>query len=208
MSQVLPGVLAGVLLLSIAWQPLSATPPGVIPQERIVRGAPPDELPDARLLSPEAVRPAIPGSGGNKTSIQQVVEVRQETSGQANGIPRMLPESIRGAQGVSLDRPIPVSASRGVGLLPAVPLLAAHAKDYRWLIGQLSRDPIHNRWLVRYAAVGEIDVLGGTLLLVNPGQMNGFHDGQVVRVEGHLVDPAPHEVIPAYRILALQPVHP
>jgi hypothetical protein len=34
--------------------------------------------------------------------------------------------------------------------------------------------------------------------------MSGFVAGQMVRVEGELVDPAPHETKPAYRVHSLQ----
>jgi hypothetical protein len=57
---------------------------------------------------------------------------------------------------------------------------------------------------VRYAGPGEPDRYDGALELVNPGPMSGFRPGQVVRVEGSLVDPAPHEINPGYRVVSLQ----
>jgi hypothetical protein len=34
--------------------------------------------------------------------------------------------------------------------------------------------------------------------------MAGFRPGQIVRVEGELIDPAPHEINPSYRVRAIQ----
>jgi hypothetical protein len=81
-----------------------------------------------------------------------------------------------------------------------------HAADYRWLVGCLLARSGRDGWCVRYAAPDGSDPHGGILTLVAPGPMEGFHPGEVVRVEGELVDPLPHEIKPAFRVHAIQVV--
>jgi hypothetical protein len=83
------------------------------------------------------------------------------------------------------------------------PPSCGRAVDYRWLVGTLEQDARRRLWQVRYAAEGE-EPYGGVLELVGPGPMGGFRAGQWVRVEGELIDPAPHQTRPAYRVRALQ----
>jgi hypothetical protein len=80
----------------------------------------------------------------------------------------------------------------------------AHAADYGWLVGCLIHDREHDRWLVRYADPGSPDRHDGTLELLGAGPMAGFWPGQLVRVEGELVDPDPLQIKPAYRVRSLQ----
>ena len=81
-----------------------------------------------------------------------------------------------------------------------------HAPDHGWLVGRLERDEAKDRWFVRYADPGEQETFGGRLELLRTGTMAGFRVGQLVRAEGTLVDPAPYETRPAYRILSLQAI--
>src|SRR5262249_20751445 len=80
----------------------------------------------------------------------------------------------------------------------------AHAADYSWLVGVLEYRAERNQWAVRYTSGGDGDRYDGMLVLVNPGPMVGFRPGELVRVAGELVDPAPHEIKPSYRARALQ----
>ncbi len=84
----------------------------------------------------------------------------------------------------------------------------AYAADYGWLVGDLQHDRGHGRWSVRYAGRDSVDRYGGEIELVHTGPMGGFHAGQRVRVEGDLVDPAPMEIRPAYRVRSLQVLQP
>ena len=81
-----------------------------------------------------------------------------------------------------------------------------HAPDHSWLVGRLERDEAKDRWFVRYADPGERETFAGRLELLRTGTMAGFRVGQTVRAEGTLVDPAPYETRPAYRILSLQAI--
>jgi hypothetical protein len=103
---------------------------------------------------------------------------------------------------VSLERPSSARGPRVAVLLGHLPF--THAADYRWLVGCLQHDPEHDSWSVRYGLPGEPDLYDGLLDLVNSGPMTGFQAGRMVHVEGELVDPAPLEIKPVYRILSLQ----
>jgi hypothetical protein len=80
----------------------------------------------------------------------------------------------------------------------------ARAADFTWLVGVLVHGDARDTWSVRYAAAGEGDRYEGLLTLVGQGPMTGFRPGQLVRVEGDLIDPAPHEIKPGYRVRAMQ----
>lgn len=80
----------------------------------------------------------------------------------------------------------------------------AYAADHRWLVGPLSQDPVKGCWRLRYAAADAGDRYGGELELLRVGAESGLRVGQVVRVEGRLVDPAPHEIKPAYEVRSLE----
>jgi hypothetical protein len=78
----------------------------------------------------------------------------------------------------------------------------AHAADYTWLVGEL-RSIGPDVWTVRFASV---DDERDTVVLVDAPPMNDMHTGQLVRVEGQLVDPSSHDPRPAFRVAAIHPV--
>jgi len=78
----------------------------------------------------------------------------------------------------------------------------AHAADYTWLVGEL-RAIGPDVWTVRFASV---DDDRDTVVLVDAPPMNDLHTGQLVRVEGQLVDPSSHDARPAFRVTAIHPV--
>jgi hypothetical protein len=83
------------------------------------------------------------------------------------------------------------------------PPMPAHAPDYRWLVGVLTHDPQRDCWGVRYTDECRDERCGGIVELVDPGPMDGFCPGQMVRVEGEFLDPAPREITPTYRVRSL-----
>lgn len=80
------------------------------------------------------------------------------------------------------------------------------SSDYRWLVGELQYVHVRDAWRLRYAAPDEEDRHGGSVTLVETGSMTGYRNGQIVRVEGELVDPDAADPSPAYRVRRLQPV--
>ncbi len=76
----------------------------------------------------------------------------------------------------------------------------AHAKDYSWLVGEL-RSIGPGVWCVRFASVDEDR---DTVTLVDAPPMTDLHHGQMVRVEGELVDPSAHDAGQGYRVTAIR----
>ncbi len=81
-----------------------------------------------------------------------------------------------------------------------------HAPDYSWLVGELQFLHVRNVWKVRYASLEDEDRYGGSVTLVDAGTMTGFKDGQLVRVEGQMVNPDARGACPPYRVRSIQPV--
>jgi hypothetical protein len=74
----------------------------------------------------------------------------------------------------------------------------SHAGDYHWLTGILTQEAQTGTWSIRYATPEEKDHHGGVMDLLSNGPMTGFYPGQMVRVEGELVDPKPFQIRAAY----------
>lgn len=82
----------------------------------------------------------------------------------------------------------------------------AHAADYSWLVGELQFVHVRKAWRLRYASVDEEDRYGGSVTLTEMGTMDNFTSGQMIRVEGQLMDPESREPSPAYRVRTIQSV--
>jgi hypothetical protein len=64
-----------------------------------------------------------------------------------------------------------------------------HAENYGWLKGELQYLHGSNTWNLRYASVDEEDKFGGSVTLVDMGRQHNFQSGQMVKVEGEVLDP-------------------
>jgi hypothetical protein len=199
-----PWLTAGLLVLGGGCQNVDPNLPTThLTQGPIHPAAPASELPGGEIPTSYRVRPAVSAAVFMGTP-PDVLPVRHQDvpvlGARVGAVQWQSPDSAK--QNVNLERPLPRYA-RPVVITPARPI-CAHAADYRWLVGYLRCDSVHRRWQIRYAEEDENDRYGGVIELVNPGPMSGFHPGQLVRVEGDLVDPAPLEIIPAYRVVSLQ----
>jgi len=76
----------------------------------------------------------------------------------------------------------------------------AHDTDYKWLVGELSYVPQKQQWRVRYTSIDDEDRYGGSVTLDAAHQMEGFKSGQLVRVEGAMLNPDSKEPAPMYRV--------
>lgn len=140
----------------------------------------------ARRVSPEAEPPLL----------QPVRYERQTARKRTRRPPRPAPLVQREAEPLP-PAPLPLPALDG-------PPRRAHASDFTWLIGRLEQGEGAGQWWLRYAEPEQDERFGGVLELVGGGRMDGFHAGDRVRVEGELIDPAPHEVKPAFHPRSLQ----
>jgi hypothetical protein len=75
-----------------------------------------------------------------------------------------------------------------------------HANDYSSLTGTLSFIPQKNQWRLRFASIDVEDRYGGSVTLDVGPQMKQYHDGQIVKVDGHIVDQDSHDPSPLYRV--------
>ncbi len=76
----------------------------------------------------------------------------------------------------------------------------AHAPDYSWLVGEL-RSVGPGVWSVRFASVDEDR---DTVVLVDAPAIVDLKPGQLVHVDGQLVDPASHDGLAQYRVTAIR----
>ena len=79
----------------------------------------------------------------------------------------------------------------------------AHDNDYKWLIGELSYVPQKQQWRVRYTSIDDEDRYGGSVTLDASHLMEGFKSGQLVRVEGAMLNADSREPAPMYRVNAI-----
>jgi hypothetical protein len=84
------------------------------------------------------------------------------------------------------------------GSAPASSSLLSHAPDYVWLVGELQYLQTRHAWRLRYTALGDEDRYGGTVTLTGEPLPAACAGGQIVRVEGRLVNPDSAEARPAY----------
>ena len=57
---------------------------------------------------------------------------------------------------------------------------------------------------MRYVSIEEEDRYGGCVTLVTPGRALQFKPGQIVRVEGALIDPDSHHLRPAFEVRSIR----
>jgi hypothetical protein len=99
------------------------------------------------------------------------------------------------AQRAAAEMRLPV----GEPEVPAAPLKQGFgcARDYSWLMGELLYVRSRGVWRLRYADPDE-DRYGGTVILVGEGLTGDCKTGQIVRVEGHMINPDSTEPRPPY----------
>ncbi len=79
-----------------------------------------------------------------------------------------------------------------------------HAEDYSWLAGKLQYSRFNKSWRLRFASVDEEDRYGGSVTIVDDLRLAGLKDGQMVRVEGQLVNPEAKRSAPPYEVNSIQ----
>lgn len=87
--------------------------------------------------------------------------------------------------------------------------LYGHAPDYSWLIGNLQKVHVTGAtWKIRYAPLDEEDRYGGTAIFTPDVRIDRFQDGDVVYVEGHILNDRPSLYLagPSYRIRTIRKV--
>lgn len=90
-------------------------------------------------------------------------------------------------------------ASEPNGAVPTHPHFA-HDPHYQWLVGTLDYSRIQRAWLLRYVPIEEEDRYGGCVTLELSTRSMRFKPGQIVRVEGSLIDPDSQQLRPAFEV--------
>jgi hypothetical protein len=80
----------------------------------------------------------------------------------------------------------------------------AHAADYSSITGELRFDKVRKAWTVRYASAEDDDKYGGSVTLADMPNMADFMSGQMVQVDGRLVDAETHESLPPYQVSSMK----
>lgn len=62
-----------------------------------------------------------------------------------------------------------------------------HNEDHTELRGQLQNTRLTKGWRLRYAPIDQDDEFGGSVRFTDDSQIDGFQDGQMVRVRGRLI---------------------
>lgn len=63
-----------------------------------------------------------------------------------------------------------------------------HGPGYQWLTGELHYLYVRNVWQLHYAESDDDCRFTGSVILSTTKPMSGFHDGEMVRVEGAMLD--------------------
>ncbi len=88
-----------------------------------------------------------------------------------------------------------------------VPKTYAHADDYTWVMGELEYQNTKKIWRVRFARYDENDKFGGSFTLVDcEDKMEKFQSGDMVKVDGFLVDSESRQASPDYKATDIVPL--
>jgi hypothetical protein len=155
----------------------------------------PVSAPTAPPLAIGQVVPAVPTGPDASACEEKVVRVRASVS-----LPPE-PES-------QVEKPVIRIGNEPSfqGSPPPAPSAAflKHAPDYGWLVGELQYLQTRHTWRLRYARPGDEDRYGGTVTLTGEALPATCSDGEIVRVEGRLVNPDSVEPRPAYWVNTLK----
>lgn len=109
---------------------------------------------------------------------------------------------------IGYEEEIP-SAEPGHGPIDGQEQFRGRDSEYRWISGRLEYVAMDGKWQVRYAPYSvEDDRFGGSLLLEDDPRLTDFESGDIVYVEGELVN-QPTRIVPdnaVYRIKSIRPL--
>jgi hypothetical protein len=79
----------------------------------------------------------------------------------------------------------------------------ARGADYSWLRGQVGYSRLTQGWYIRYAPFDQVDRYGGSLTLIDDGNLGLLAEGQFVTVRGHVEEPVEFKGTPRYRVFEI-----
>lgn len=166
----------------------SAPPPSQLPAELLKPAGPARDLTAAAIPAQPPIR--IP-------AVVQLAAATGDMEAAAND--GVEPATIKALAGKPRATPImlPPSAPCGPKIVPG------HAPDYSWLIGEIEFLQTRGDWRLRYGNAEDEDRYGGTVTLGGDNLPTDSQSGQLVRVEGYLVNPQASEPRPLYWVQSL-----
>jgi hypothetical protein len=102
------------------------------------------------------------------------------------------------------DRRSSLPAGRPVEAQTASGPHYGHDPNYHWLVGTVEYSRIQQAWLLRYVSLEEEDRYGGCVTLVVADNPMTIKPGQIVRVEGALIDPESRQLRPAFQVQTIR----
>ena len=160
---------------------------------RAPEAAPPSGFPAAAGRTPAWGSPEVVLLGVDPGTGQGVVQASVPTEKGTAEAAQVIPADLRSPKAGGAPPPDGPPAP-GYG----------HAPDFSWLTGELQHLLSRNVWRLRYAPADQEDRYGGTVLLVGDELPAECRPGQIVRVEGELVNPESDEPRPPYRVRKVQ----
>ncbi|MCE9544785.1 MAG: hypothetical protein K8T25_04600 [Planctomycetia bacterium] len=131
------------------------------------------------------------------------------------GVPSVAPAGAIAPVSFTQLQPQPAAATfRLAAAIASAPSNTAdhygHAADYKWLKGKLEYSAGRQQWKLRYIPVdttdGRTDENGGSVILKTTPELQKYHDGEFVNVDGTLGnrDPNAKDFAPSYEIRQIQ----
>jgi hypothetical protein len=171
-------------------------------RDAIARADSGSQTPDRFEASSQAraLRPAeaSPGPSASPRPTTQVVWVEPSRTDPAPGEYSSRAQESSATGSTTIDsEPVdaamvePVTADTAMVETPTAPmhLQASYGYDktYAWLKGKLERSRLDGTWKLRYIPIsGETDRFGGSVVLADSSQLDGYSVGDFIAVEGHL----------------------
>lgn len=183
--------------------PVAETPgPASVPHHGGVT-VPPQAMPTTITPSTTPSVPATPAEMPRGTLAPMPSELprtsslpqRNETSLQVST------ESITRPTNLPVDAPKPVPPSTATPTSSVTREKTGRASDYSWMVGRLEHSKNKQTWRVRYASHEVEDDFGGSVTLVGADDvLERYADGDLVKVDGQLLDPEQKTSAPPYRV--------
>jgi hypothetical protein len=170
-------------------------------RKTLVQGRPDDTGPD--LTPPEAVPGPLPRplAGMPVPPVVHTANVGEEASEltQASYLAPAAEASKLEVRPAHATEALPPPAG-APDPAPAAPLKEGFgfARDYSWLMGELQYVRSRDVWRLRYAEAEQDERYGGTVTLVGEGLTADCKTGQIVRVEGQMINPDSTDPRPPY----------
>ncbi len=147
--------------------------------------------PIEKMTLPPVVQPTMPKA---EPEPEMKIEPKIE--------PRVEPKPAVPEHQVSIPAPVSpeiIPSRRSFPDITARPEFA-HSTDYSSLTGTLSYIPQKSQWRLRFASIDEEDRYGGSVTLDVGQLMKDYHDGQLVKINGRMVDKDSREPSPHYQV--------